>query len=51
VHPGGGKKYRGIIFGYQGFTLDLGMFFQFEKFDVFGTKFLGIHRSLHKTLN
>jgi hypothetical protein len=35
MHTGSGKKYRRVVFGDQGFPLDLGMSFDLKKFDRF----------------
>jgi hypothetical protein len=43
MHSGGGKKHRRVVIGQQGLALDLGMAFGSEKFDIFGTKFVGCH--------
>jgi hypothetical protein len=46
MHPGGGKEHGGIVFGQQGFALDLGMAFGFKEFYIFCTKFVGVHESM-----
>jgi hypothetical protein len=46
MHARGSKQHRGIVIGDQGLALDLGMAFGLKKINVFGTKFLGIHKLL-----